>query len=245
MRIRCLAKITFGWTYLTVNPCKPPVKKMIEIIQTLDGTHSLRNSRLDETYHSANGAQQESAHVFIAGGINYIREQKTTVRILEMGFGTGLNALLTLHESSPQFTVNYTGIEAFPVATGVLAQLNYAAIISPGGVAYYPQLAAQPFNTTVQITPYFSLQKVQSTFEAFVAESVYDLIYYDAFGPKIQPELWTMNCMQKCYDLLAPGGVLVTYCAQGQFKRHLKQAGFAVYELPGPPGKWQMTRAVK
>jgi len=217
---------------------------MVEIFRTDDGSHSLKDQSLNETYHSDKGAVQESLHVFIQAGLLPLAAQQREIQLLEMGFGTGLNALLTyIHLPAPT-RLYYTSIEAFPLEKEILQQLNYAGFLQMDeAIAEAIQLL--PFNTTAQIAPFFTLAKWHTGFQQFESPTQFDLIYYDAFGPKIQPELWTLDCMQKCYHLLRPGGVLVTYCAQGQFRRHLKTAGFQVEKLPGPPGKREITRAVK
>lgn len=217
---------------------------MVEIFRTDDGSHSLKDQRLNETYHSDRGAVQESLHVFIQAGLLHLAPQKKEIHLLEMGFGTGLNALLSFKYLPENLHLHYTSVEAFPLEKEILQQLNYPVYLQlDPTIAQAIQLS--PFNTTSNISPAFTLTKWFTPFHTFESPQQFDLVYYDAFGPKIQPELWTLERMQQCYRLLRPGGILVTYCAQGQFRRNLREAGFEVEKLPGPPGKREMTRAIK
>lgn len=217
---------------------------MLKISQTLDGSNTLKDETLSETYHSMNGAVQESMHVFIHNGLLAACKDKDSIAVFEMGFGTGLNALMTAIHIPNGVLVSYTSVELFPIDLEMLRKLNFNAIGSEANL--YDTIIESPYNVWKNISNGFLLKKITANFlEMDVTNNFYDLIYYDAFGPKIQPELWTKECMQKCYDLLKPDGILVTYCAQGEFKRNLKAVGFKVEELKGPPGKAQMTRAKK
>jgi tRNA U34 5-methylaminomethyl-2-thiouridine-forming methyltransferase MnmC len=219
----------------------------VEIITTSDGSHSLINTDLQETYHSTHGAIQESKHVFIRSGLDYWLGQNTgkQIRILEMGFGTGLNALLTLLESSRKaFAVYYETWEMFPVELSVVRQLNYGDVL--GMPEKFQQLHEAEWNEAVRIAPDFLLHKKKGDFQGAAWEgSPFDLIYYDAFAPSKQPHLWEAGILKKTADALAPAGVWVTYSAKGQVKRDLRSFGLAVETLPGAPGKKEMTRALR
>lgn len=217
---------------------------MLKISQTLDGSNTLTDENLKETYHSTNGAVQESMHVYIQQGMLAYKTQKTSFNVFEMGFGTGLNTLLSIINQPKNVNVSYLTAEAYPVELEILKQLNYGTLAFDKEL--YSTIIECPFGVWKNITTGFLLKKQKADFlaDAFPL-NFFDIIYYDAFGPKIQPELWTTEAMTKCYKMLVNGGILITYCAQGQFKRNLKAAGFSVEELPGPPGKAQITRAIK
>lgn len=217
-----------------------------KIIQTADGSKTVYVSALDETYHSSHGALQEAEHVFIRNGLHFL-SQEAPVRIFEMGFGTGLNALLALRESlNAQMKIEYTGIEAYPVESEIWQSMEYASAIDPGLQETYNRMHTAPWNERIELTADFALRKMHSKMEDYaVEEGSQDLVFYDAFGPRAQGEMWMLPVLEKMHRLLRSGGVLVTYCAMGQFKRNLKSLGFLVESLPGPPGKREMTRAVK
>jgi tRNA U34 5-methylaminomethyl-2-thiouridine-forming methyltransferase MnmC len=219
---------------------------VLKIITTSDGSHSLLNEELNETYHSIHGAIQESAHVFIESGLEYAEENFTTpVSIFELGFGTGLNALLTLrHSLQHQKKIQYTSIEESPLREEIWSQLNYAPLINL--THEFEAMHRATWGTSQHITPDFSLLKLHATFQQFdIPYQRYELIYYDAFAPSKQPELWSYSILEKISHGLKPGGVIVTYCAKGQLKRDLASLGLIVETLPGPPGKKEMVRAVK
>ncbi len=201
---------------------------------------------MDETYHSSHGAVQEAKHVFIEKGLNALPHVKT-IRIFEMGFGTGLNALLTLEAAQQQNKhIHYIGIEAFPVALEMALQMEYEHYVSKENQPFFDRLHAAEWNSDQCITPFFTLKKLEEKIQYFVPEkSTIDLIYFDAFGPSVQSDMWNLNILEKMTALLAPGGVFVTYSAKGQMKRDLKSLGLRVESLPGPPGKREMTRAWK
>lgn len=219
-----------------------------EIRETKDGSTTLYVPELQEHYHSVNGALQESLHVFIRAGLEYVRPLYHEIKLLEVGFGTGLNALLTLQQvmGTPQ-QVQYDALEKFPVSVELVNQMRFDKfILNPELLDYLPQLHTAPWHEPVPVTPNFELRKVKNDLETYtLTQDYYHLIYFDAFAPEKQPELWTDAIFQKLYDSLVSGGVLVSYCAKGSFKRSLKAAGFTVESLPGPAGKREMTRAVK
>jgi tRNA U34 5-methylaminomethyl-2-thiouridine-forming methyltransferase MnmC len=215
-----------------------------EIRITADGSHTLYVPDLDEHYHSHFGALTESKHIFIDAGFASLNSKK--VSILEVGFGTGLNALLTaMHAGDNQVTVNYVTLEKYPVDASLLARLNYSLITGTGGRELFEAIHNAPWDSPVTLTPWFTLEKRRMDLTSMSVEGLYDLVYFDAFGPGKQPEMWTREVMQKITAVTHPGTVFVTYSAKGELKRTLKNLGFEVTLLPGPPGKRVMTRAVK
>lgn len=220
---------------------------MLQLFETQDGSVSVFSEEFGVSYHSKYGAVQESRHVFIEAGLFLAAILKKELNILEMGFGTGLNAFLTYLEAKKLgLKIRYTGVDAYPLDGQVVSHLNYpAALDMDRENLFFEGLHAAPWGQNVTLTDFFSLNKIRETFECVNFFSQFDLIYYDAFAPNTQPELWEAPIMQKMYDSLLPGGVLVTYCAKGVFKRTLKSVGFEVQSLKGPPGKREMTRATK
>lgn len=204
---------------------------MIKVITTSDGSHSLLNTELDETYHSRHGALQESLYVFIKNGLDHFPGNE--VNVFEVGFGTGLNALLAAQSHKK---VNYTTIEAYPLTEEVYSQLNY----EPKDLLF--QLHA---NAELE-TRNFSFIKLHETLQSVdLSKHYFDVIFFDAFAPSKQPEMWELAMIKKVCDRLTPGGLFVTYCAKGQLKRDLKSLDMEVETLPGPPGKKEMVRGTK
>ena len=216
-----------------------------EIRVTGDGSKTIFLPELNETYHSSNGAVQESRHIFIQNGLDLV-EKKGTIRILEVGFGTGLNALLSASwaEMNNQ-NIYYIGIEANPLPPELCFQLDYPPQIGQNAEKIYDTLIHCDWEIENQLSTHFSIQKREITIQDFVALEPIDLIYFDAFGPRVQAEMWDITILEKMFQSLNAEGALVTYCAQGQFKRDLKAVGFILESLPGPPGKREMTRATK
>jgi tRNA U34 5-methylaminomethyl-2-thiouridine-forming methyltransferase MnmC len=216
----------------------------IKIIVTEDGSHSLLNEALDETYHSRHGAVRESWHVFIDHGFSYLAGKQNTgpVSILEVGFGTGLNALLTATESARTDTiVSYTSLETFPLGREVWESLNYSDPLN-----LFKAIHEVEWQKWHEINSCFRLLKLEkSLLTVNLAPQQFDLIYFDAFAPNKQPEMWELRILEKVVNSLKPGGVFVTYCAKGQLKRDLKSLGLTVESLTGPPGKREMVRALK
>tara|TARA_B100000809_G_scaffold60809_1_gene57425 strand:- start:5292 stop:5954 length:663 start_codon:yes stop_codon:yes gene_type:complete len=211
---------------------------------TEDGSHTLYLEDLDETYHSKHGAIQEALHVFIDAGLKFCNQ--TNLNILEIGFGTGLNTFLTLQESNNTI-INYTSLEAFPLSNEIISQLNYKKELSldTEGIEHFNKLHKVEWGTYQEITPIFNLNKENVELINYKTTEKFDIIYFDAFGPNVQPEMWGKAIFENMYDILADKGILVTYCAKGSVKRTLKEVGFEVEPLPGPPGKREMTRAKK
>ncbi len=212
-----------------VNNCKNR-----ELVQTADGSFTLFIPEVEETYHSKHGAVQESMHVFIENGLKACNKEAT--RILEVGLGTGLNASLTLQHAKGM--VSYCALEPYPLSKEILEELSAN---KSDQLEMKFHLSAP--NEWISIHEQFSFARMEVGLEAFQSEEKFDLIYYDAFGPRVEPGLWTLERMQQCYDLLNEGGVFVTYCAKGEVRRNLQAAGFVVERLAGPPGKREMLRA--
>jgi tRNA U34 5-methylaminomethyl-2-thiouridine-forming methyltransferase MnmC len=219
----------------------------LKIITTSDGSHSLLNTALNETYHSHHGAIQESLHVFIKHGLAYHVEQfqSSTVRIFEVGFGTGLNAFLTVQFSADrQEKFFYTSIEGFPLPESIWSNLNYAATADLKNE--FQKLHGAQWNGFVEVSPGFELKKLHATLQEIeLAPASFDVVFFDAFAPSKQPEMWEYPMLEKVIDSMAKNGVFVTYCAKGQLKRDLKNLGLQVETLPGPPGKKEMVRGLK
>jgi len=220
----------------------------LEIRQTKDGSSTLFVPELNEHYHSVHGALQESEHVFIKHGLEHALQQKKDVKLLEVGFGTGLNAILSFPFALAQKAfIQYDTLEKYPLSLDVVKQLQFEKfILNPELLDFYYRMHACNWNEPCDLIPYFTLQKIHETLEQFSPPTnYYDIIYFDAFAPEKQPELWTDAMFEKLYAATRPGGALVSYCAKGSFKRSLKAAGFEVEALPGPPGKREMTRGIK
>lgn len=218
---------------------------MLQIITTHDGSHSLLNPELNETYHSVHGARQESLHVFIKHGLELVAQLKNPVKILEIGFGTGLNALLTAdYAEKNNLKIEYTSLEAFPVNESIWQQLNYPQTKREAEIFY--QLHHAAWNEWTEPIPGFMLKKINTTLQlASLGHDYFDLVYFDAFAPNKQPEMWAMPMLQKTIESLTDKGVFVTYCAKGQLKRDLASLNTTVEALQGPPGKREMIRAIK
>ncbi|MDG1477518.1 MAG: tRNA (5-methylaminomethyl-2-thiouridine)(34)-methyltransferase MnmD [Vicingaceae bacterium] len=219
-------------------------KKELKI--TADGSHTLFIPELDETYHSTHGAIQEAKHVFINAGLKCCNLE--TLSVLEIGFGTGLNAFLTFLESQKdRRKLSYTSLEAFPLELDLIKELNYTKQLSLDAQdeQLFNKIHEIEWGNYHEISSRFKLKKLSEKLENFNPIEKYDLIYFDAFGPRVQPEMWTIPIFEKMYNCLNTNGVLVTYCAKGTVKRGLKEVGFNVESLPGPPGKREMTRAQK
>ncbi len=208
---------------------------------TADGSATITIPAMQVTYHSKHGAVQESNHVFIQAGLEWMIQQGLKhIRIFEMGFGTGLNALLTAeYIQTLPIKISYYSAEAYPLNTTESASLNYT------NQALLQQLHNSSWNQPTAITSNFTLHKLLTTLDKCSINEPIDLIYYDAFAPSAQPELWTEAVFAKLYNWTAPGGILVTYCSKGDVRRAMQAAGWVVEKIPGPPGKREMVRAHK
>ncbi|MCI5081380.1 MAG: tRNA (5-methylaminomethyl-2-thiouridine)(34)-methyltransferase MnmD [Saprospiraceae bacterium] len=217
-----------------------------QIFETQDGSHSIFSEKYGVSYHSKYGAIQESQHVFIEAGLYHKGLEKKEISILEIGFGTGLNAYMTLLESQKRnFHIDYTAVEAYPIALAEAQQLNYPELLGESDRTIYMQLHELPWGEKANLSSTFSITKWKKEFQELDFENTFDIIYFDAFAPSAQPELWEEEVLEIMYKALRPGGVWVSYCAKGAVKRQLKALGFSVEALQGPPGKREMTRAQK
>jgi tRNA U34 5-methylaminomethyl-2-thiouridine-forming methyltransferase MnmC len=219
-----------------------------EIINTGDGSHTIHLPEWNEQYHSRHGAIQEAQHVFIEMGLKKLMEKKPEkISILEIGFGTGLNALVTWSFLKGQnLKTDYSGVEAYPVAPEEAEKLNFAEELNTEGASqFYRRLHEVTWEEAVDITSTFRLLKQKKLFQEIEDVEAHDLIYFDAFGARVQPDLWTAAIFKKMFTALKPGGILVTYAAKGSVRRAMLEVGFLVEKLPGPPGKREMLRAVK
>ena len=216
-----------------------------EIIQTLDGSTTIHIADWEECYHSKHGAIQEAQHVFIKNGLSLFQNQKIT--ILEIGFGTGLNAFITLLEAKKmQQTIDYVGVEAYPISADEVLNMNYVAELDAmKESAIFNKMHESDWGEKIVLNDDFVLTKRKQFFEEIDDVNKFDLIYFDAFGYRLQPELWSTAIFDKMYKSLKMNGVLVTYAARGIVKRNMIEVGFKVEKLEGPPGKREMFRARK
>ena len=221
------------------------VKPKIEL--TADGSHPLFIPSLNEHYHSVNGAVQESTHIFIKAGLHYC--SKESINIFEVGFGTGLNAFLSLMDARKSSKIiHYTSVEAYPLDTSIIKNLNYPQNYSLEEQNLFYMLHDAEWEKEIQITPNFYLTKIETDFTKFDLSNNkwnFDLIYFDAFAPDKQPDMWTQDIFNNLYNITNENGILVTYCAKGAVRRMMQQAGYKVERLPGPPGKREILRAVE
>jgi len=217
---------------------------MIEIVKTEDGSDTLFVPELNEHYHSVHGAIGESEFIFLNAGYSFVESDQ--VRIFEAGFGAGLNALLTAIRSfNDDRKVKYTAIEKYPLSEDIVRSLNYKEHVSPEGKKFFELIHSCRWNVEEKIHKNFTLNKIKGDLLSESIQGSFDLIYFDAFGPDKQPEMWSDEIFKKIADHTANGGVLVTYSAKGEVRRRLEKYGFKVSLLPGPPGKRQIIRAAK
>ncbi|MDO6492931.1 MULTISPECIES: tRNA (5-methylaminomethyl-2-thiouridine)(34)-methyltransferase MnmD [unclassified Cellulophaga] len=216
-----------------------------KIITTGDGSKTIQIEDWNEQYHSIHGAVQEAYHVFIKHGLSLFKDEP--VSILEIGFGTGLNAIITALEAfKSNLTINYTGVEAYPVSLEEVSQLNYIEQLNAEESAdVFAKMHKVEWEVSNTILPNFQLLKRKQDFLEITDKVTYNLIYFDAFGARVQPELWTETVFKIMYNALKTNGVLVTYAAKGSVRRAMLAVGFKVERLPGPPGKREMLRATK
>ena len=234
-----------------------------KIITTADGSKTIQIEEWNEQYHSVHGAIQEANHVYIKHGLLFCFDGDTTLKesfhttdispmpssisILEIGFGTGLNAFLTLLLAEEhQRQIHYVGVEAFPISSDEMEALNYTEQLQVSEKnVFFRKMHEAAWEEEVRITPCFNLKKEQKLFKDITDKNQFDLIYFDAFGARVQPELWTESIFKIMFDALKVNGVLVTYAAKGSVRRAMQTVGFLVEKLPGPPGKREMLRARK
>ena len=221
-----------------------------KIITTADGSKTIQIEAWNEQYHSVHGAIQEANHVYINHGLLFLFSEnkqtpKSDISILEIGFGTGLNALLTLLKSDElKQNINYVGIEAYPLTFDEVNPLNYVSELKTDS-KYFEALHKCSWETQHRISETFSLTKRKQFFKDISEDNAFDVIYFDAFGARVQPELWTEAIFKRMYKALKPNGVLTTYAAIGHVRRTMLSLGFEVEKLQGPPGKRHMIRAIK
>jgi len=214
-----------------------------ELIITEDGSHTLFVPAIDECYHSSHGAIQESKHIFIEAGLKQC--EKSEIRVLEIGFGTGLNAFLTLIEAERSGKqIQYISLEKYPVDIEKALQLNYPEELSPENRNRFELMHASRWNKEIQISPNFTLEKIETDFTRYDFREKYDVIYFDAFSPEKQPEMWSQERFDKIFEHCNTGAILTTYCAKGVVRRAMQAAGFKVERLPGPPGKREILRGI-
>ncbi len=243
-----------------------------KVITTADGSKTIHLVEWDEHYHSIHGAIQEANHVFIKHGLLFyvglylkpntrisnrsfrtasrdetsIQLPNNTISILEIGFGTGLNTFITLLEAEKlKVSIDYVGVEAFPISAEELKEMNYSKQLDENRAKDFDTIHQVTWEEKHPITAHFLLTKQKKFFADIDDKEQFSLIYFDAFGARVQPELWTEDIFQKMYDALRPNGILVTYSAKGSVRRAMIAVGFSVEKLPGPPGKREMLRATK
>lgn len=212
---------------------------------TADGSTTIHIPEWDEQYHSKHGAIQEAKHVFIKNGLSLFTNQR--ISILEIGFGTGLNCFITFLEAPKmKLAIDYVGVEAYPLDSEEVEKMNYVNQLEANEFsAVFNEMHKQDWELKSELSPDFSLKKRKQFFNEINDKNQFDLIYFDAFGARVQPELWTEEIFEKMYKSLKTGGVLVTYSAKGSVRRAMQSVGFLVEKLPGPPGKREMLRGKK
>lgn len=217
----------------------------MELERTADGSYTLYIPEMDEHYHSVKGALTESQHIFIDMGLKHSIVPEP--RILEIGLGTGLNCFLTFLASETMHRkIHYTGIERYPLSMDVIRQLDYPSLVGQGHENDYYAIHQAEWGKDVSLSSDFTLHKIKGDFTSYQFEKGYDIIYFDAFAPEKQPEMWEQSLFDSLYGVLNDGGILTTYCAKGVVRRMLQAAGFVVERLPGPPGgKREILRATK
>lgn len=217
----------------------------MNIEKTEDGSCTLFIPEINEHYHSTKGALTESKHIFIDKGLNHC--VKEDINLLEIGFGTGLNAILTLIESNnSKRKIHYSSIEKYPLDMDTIENLNYSSFLNEEEIYLYYNIHKAPWNQYVKISPYFFINKIKDDFTLYNFSEKYDIIYFDAFAPEKQPEMWKQELFDSLYNSLNENGILTTYCAKGIIRRMLQSAGFIVERLEGPPnGKREILRATK
>ena len=220
----------------------------LHFVVTADGSKTIFNPSVGENYHSKHGALQESKHVFVKSGLHFFLENnnQTEVSVLEVGFGTGLNFLLSAEYCfDKKAALNYTGIEAFPLSLEMIGSTEYGDYVSERLYNSFLQNYKDSLKAEVGINEYCKLQVVNCKLEEFKSKKQFDVLYFDAFAAIHQPEMWTTQALEHCCKYLTPGGVFVTYAITGNLKRSMKSLGFDIEKAPGAPGKREMLRAIK
>lgn len=218
--------------------------KDIQFRLTKDGSHTLYIPELDEYYHSVHGAINESVHVFLKAGFSY--HPSLNIRVLEIGFGTGLNTILTIIRSvEEKRTVTYHTVELNPLPVDIISRLNYPQLLKGTFKEIFREIHDIPWNTEQEITSSFTLKKILTDIQYYNSAGCYDVVYFDAFAPDKQPEMWKQGILVKVYNMMNKDGILTTYSSKGEIKRKFENCGFHVEKLPGPPGKREMLRCLK
>ena len=216
-----------------------------EIITTADGSKTIYLPEWNETYHSKHGAVQEAKHVYIEAGLKYCHNltNKKSLNILEIGFGTGLNAFLSaIYAKRNKIKLNYHAIEKYPLSTQLVNSVNYAQELEIDNLMFN-KMHNMAWEKLIEIHNCFSLKKIEVDLHLFESQENFDVVFFDAFGPRVQPELWAKQILEKLYNMMTKNGVLVTYSCKGSVRRDLQSIGFKVVKIPGPPGKREMLRA--
>lgn len=217
-----------------------------KIILTTDGSHSVLLPNDNVSYHSKHGAIQESMHVYINPGLNHLLKEKKSITIFEMGFGTGLNALLTLIEGKKENArIRYLAVEKFPLEVSEIEKLNYCQRLHiPSLQKLFIQMHSSAWNADIKITSEFVLHKFYGDISEYEGNDKLDLVYFDAFDPAFQPELWTTSIFKKIHNMMHTGGIIVTYSSRKKVRKAMEEAGFEVSKLPGPPHKREIVRGI-
>lgn len=217
-----------------------------ELYLTADGSHTIVLPDMQVTYHSTYGALQESNHIYIQAGLKQaLLNYREGLNVFEMGFGTGLNALLSVQAAiNNKRPIHYQAVELHPISPDEAAKLNYTAQLSDSGPTF-SLLHSSAWEEDIVINPLFTLHKSHDSITSLQVDKHFHVIYYDAFAPDVQPELWGPAIFEKLYNWLYPEGILVTYCSKGSVRRTMQSAGFRVEKLAGPPGKREILRAIK
>ncbi len=233
------------WSHPENHEIIYPLILIRNIITTQDGSTTIYLPEWEEHYHSKHGAIQEALHVFIKNGLSTLPQKE--ISILEIGFGTGLNAFVTFLEAKKNnLTVDYVGVEAYPMAIEEVVQMNYVSELNAENEsALFQKMHESDWNERIELANNFNLKKRKQFFDEITDIEQFDIIYFDAFGYRVQPELWSTAIFKKMYEALKNGGILVTYAARGVIKRSMIEVGFTVEKLPGAPGKREMFRAHK
>jgi tRNA U34 5-methylaminomethyl-2-thiouridine-forming methyltransferase MnmC len=212
------------------------------IHKTADNSKTLYSEMFDEHYHSVLGAITESMHIFVKLGLSNFKND--TINILEIGFGTGLNAMLSYAENkSLQNQIYYHGIDLYPPESKTISKLDYSDLINLNNSEF--ESFCKDWDTEIAVSDAFHLCKQKINFLDFSSQKKYNLVYFDAFSPEKQPEMWTASRIKSIYEMMSDNGILVTYCSKGEVKRTLREIGFIVKRLQGPPGKWHVLKAIK